>query len=49
MGLSFWESLKRRKIYKVATVYAITASAIIKVANVTFAPIHIPEWTLTSC
>jgi len=39
--------LKRRKVYRVAVVYAVVAFAIWQVAEITFPALHLPEWVLT--
>lgn len=44
----FSEELKRRKVYKVATVYAITGWLIIQVVDSVFPHLHIPDWMITT-
>jgi TolB-like protein len=45
---SFFRELKRRNIYKVATVYAIAGWLIIQICAVTFPYLNIPSWMITS-
>ncbi len=42
----FWNELKRRKVIRVATVYAVVAWIVIQVAVATFPSLLIPEWAL---
>ncbi|MEP4486006.1 MAG: hypothetical protein ABJ013_10290 [Halioglobus sp.] len=42
--LSFWQELKRRKVIRVATVYAVVGWVIIQVAATTFPSFGIPDW-----
>ena len=44
----FLSELKRRKVYKVATVYAITGWIIIQVVVSVFPHLHIPDWMITA-
>ncbi|MGI9265031.1 MAG: tetratricopeptide repeat protein, partial [Gammaproteobacteria bacterium] len=39
--------LRRRKVIRVAVVYAIVAWLLIQIAETTFDPLNLPEWTLT--
>jgi TolB-like protein/Flp pilus assembly protein TadD len=39
--------LRRRKVIRVAIVYAVVAWVLIQVAEATFAPLQLPQWTLT--
>lgn len=39
--------LKRRKVFRVAIVYAIVMWVILQIAEVTFEPLRLPEWALT--
>jgi len=41
---AFWSELKRRKIFRVASVYIITGWIIIQVASATFSDFGIPIW-----
>ncbi|MFN2383821.1 MAG: tetratricopeptide repeat protein [Gemmatimonadota bacterium] len=40
--------LRRRRVFRVAAVYAVSAWAAVQVANSTFAPLHLPGWALTA-
>lgn len=44
----FFSELKRRKVYRVATVYAITAWIIIEVTDTIFPRLNLPDWLVTS-
>jgi RsiW-degrading membrane proteinase PrsW (M82 family) len=39
--------LKRRKVYRVAVVYAVVAFVVWQAAEIAFPSLHLPEWTLT--
>ena len=43
---SFFEELKRRKVYRVAVAYAIAAGGIIQLASAVFPAWELPSWTL---
>ena len=43
----FFSELRRRKVIRVAIVYAVVAWVLIQVAQATFEPLHLPHWTLT--
>jgi TolB-like protein/Flp pilus assembly protein TadD len=43
----FLGELKRRKVIRVGASYAIAAWLLLQVAEVTFEPLHIPEWAMT--
>lgn len=43
----FFSELRRRKVLRVAAVYAGLAWILLQVAEVTFAPLQLPEWALT--
>ena len=43
-GRSFFEELKRRRVYRVALGYAIAASATVQVAGTVLPIFHVPEW-----
>ena len=45
---NFFKELKRRKVYRVATVYAITGWIIIQVASSTFSYLNIPDWVVAA-
>jgi adenylate cyclase len=42
-----WDELKRRRVPQAAATYAIIAWIILQVAEVTFEPLHFPDWALT--
>jgi TolB-like protein len=46
-ALSLFEELKRRKVVRVAVVYAATAFAIVQAADVMLPRLGVPEWALT--
>ncbi|UCC72805.1 MAG: hypothetical protein JSV86_21025 [Gemmatimonadota bacterium] len=43
----FLAELRRRKVYRVAVVYAVVAFVIWQAAEIAFPALHLPEWTLT--
>lgn len=43
----FFNELRRRKVIRVAIVYAVVAWLLIQIAEATFEPLHLPQWTLT--
>ena len=43
----FFSELRRRKVIRVAIVYAVVAWVLIQVAQTTFEPLSLPRWTLT--
>lgn len=43
----FFEELKRRNVFRVATAYAITGWVIIQVADTIFPRLGLPDWTIT--
>ena len=45
--ISFWRELRRRKVVRVAIVYVVVAWLLIQIAEVTFDPLRLPEWTVT--
>jgi TolB-like protein len=45
--MSFLAEIKRRNVFRVATVYAATAFVVLQVASLTFAPLHLPPWAMT--
>lgn len=45
---TFFRELKRRNIYKVASVYAIAGWLIIQICAVTFPHLNVPSWMITS-
>jgi hypothetical protein len=44
---ALWAELKRRKVVRVAVVYAIVAWLVIQIAATTFPSLYIPPWALT--
>ncbi|MEH6551512.1 MAG: tetratricopeptide repeat protein [Pseudomonadales bacterium] len=45
--VSFWSELKRRKVTRVAMVYAIVGWLVIQIAGATFPSLLIPDWALS--
>ena len=45
--MSFFNELKRRKVLQGAAAYAIVAWILLQVAEVTFEPLHFPDWAMT--
>lgn len=45
--MSFWGELKRRKVFQVATVYAVTAWLLVQVIVSVKTPLQLPEWSDT--
>ena len=45
--ITFWQELKRRKVFSVVTTYAATAYIIIEVVNNLIGPLHLPDWLAT--
>ena len=43
----FFEELKRRNIFKVATAYGIVAWLVIQISDTVFPRFHFPDWTVT--
>ena len=46
--MSFFEELKKRKVYRVAIVYIITGWLIVQVADATFPFLNLPDWIVTA-
>ncbi len=44
---SFWNELKRRKVFRVIVMYAGATYIIIELVNNVTEPLHLPEWTAT--
>jgi len=44
---SLWNELKRRKVFRVAVVYAATAFAVVQAADVMLPRLGVPEWAVT--
>jgi len=45
--IRLWQELKRRKVFRVLTIYAATAYIIIELLNNLIEPLLLPEWTAT--
>ncbi|MGB5590333.1 MAG: hypothetical protein WBN31_05270, partial [Gammaproteobacteria bacterium] len=43
----FLREMRRRNVFKVATVYLIAAWVLIQIAETTFPALGLPEWTVT--
>jgi adenylate cyclase len=43
----FLHELRRRKVVRVTIIYAVVAWALLQVADLTFAPLRLPDWALT--
>lgn len=43
----FVQEMQRRKVFKVATVYAVVAWILLQLGEVTFEPLQLPQWALT--
>ena len=43
----FFKELRRRKVIRVAIVYAVVAGVVAEVGSNTFAALHLPDWALT--
>lgn len=44
---SFWQELRRRRVIRAVTVYALTAWVAVQVADVFFPALYLPDWTIT--
>jgi adenylate cyclase len=44
---SFFSELKRRKVYRAAAAYAVVAWILLQIGEVTFEPLHLPDWAMT--
>jgi TolB-like protein/Flp pilus assembly protein TadD len=44
---TFFSELKRRKVFRVAAVYAAVAFVVVQAADIVFPALHLPGWTLT--
>jgi TolB-like protein/Tfp pilus assembly protein PilF len=44
--LNFWEELKRRKVFRVITVYAAASFVILELVSIIAEPFGLPDWTL---
>jgi TolB-like protein/Flp pilus assembly protein TadD len=45
--MSFFTELKRRKVFRVAVVYAATAFAVLQVADIMLPQMNVPEWAMS--
>ena len=45
---NFIEELKRRKVFRVSTTYAVVAWIIMQIGEVTFPALYLPDWVLTA-
>ncbi len=45
--MKLWSELKRRNVLQTATIYAVVAWLIMQVGEVTFEPLHFPDWAMT--
>ena len=39
--------LKRRRVYTVVATYAVVSWILLQIGEVTFAPLHLPEWVMS--
>ena len=46
--MSFFEELKRRKVFRVAATYAVVAWILMQIGEVTFPALNIPEWVMST-
>ena len=46
--MSFFEELKRRKVFRVAATYAIVSWILMQIGEVTFPALNIPEWVMST-
>ncbi len=46
--MSFFDELKRRKVFRVVASYAVVAWIIMQIGEVTFPALHLPDWVLTA-
>lgn len=45
---AFLSELKRRKVYPTAAAYALVAWILLQIGEVTFEPLHLPDWAMTA-
>ena len=45
---SFFSELKRRNVYRAAAAYAVAAWILLQIGEVTFEPLHLPDWVMTT-
>ena len=43
----FLAELRRRRVFRVAVVYAVASFGILQVADIAFPALKLPEWTIT--
>jgi len=48
LNMSFFEELKRRKVFRVAATYAVVAWILMQIGEVTFPALNIPEWVMST-
>jgi hypothetical protein len=46
LGPSIWSELKRRKVVRVAVVYAATAFAVLQAADIMLPQMNVPDWAM---
>ena len=46
--MSVFEELKRRKVFRVTSTYAVVAWVIMQIGEVVFPALRLPDWVLTS-
>ena len=46
--MSFFEELKRRKVFRVAATYAVVAWILMQIGEVTFPALNIPDWVMST-
>jgi TolB-like protein/Tfp pilus assembly protein PilF len=46
--MSFFDELKRRKVFRVAATYAVVAWILMQIGEVTFPALNIPEWVMST-
>jgi len=46
--MTFFEELKRRKVFRVAATYAVVAWILMQIGEVTFPALNIPEWVMST-
>lgn len=45
---TFWEELRRRRVVRAVSVYAVVAWVAVQVADIFFPALHLPDWTVTA-
>ena len=46
--MSFFDELKRRKVFRVAATYAVVAWILMQIGEVTFPALNIPDWVMST-